>query len=128
MGTDVNAVEGAIRNPNNYNHYMVLKPVERLVRVFHDNVLIAQTKQALRAIEIGKIAFEPVLYIPAGDLIVDLVKTEKTSHCPLKGHAEYYSINDEEISWAYTKPYEFAKALKERHAFWPGKVRIEEGE
>lgn len=120
-------VEGAIRNPANPNHFMVLKPVDGRVRVFAGKKLIADTIDAVCVIEIGRKAYDPVVYVPSEDIAAQLQRTEKTSHCPLKGEAGYYAIDGEEIGWSYVQPFEFADQLAGRHAFWASKVRIELG-
>ena len=124
----VPSVEGAMRNPDNLNHFMVAKPVERRVRVFLGDKMLAETSKALRLVEIGKAAYDPLLYIPMADVILPLEPMDKTTHCPLKGDANYFSFEGNEISWSYLEPFEFSKAIKGHHAFWPSKVRIEEGE
>ena len=121
-------VEGAIRNPANPNHFMVIKPVDRRVRIFYGERLLADTTNAVCVIEIGrKKAYDPVLYVPAGDLAAPLDAVDKTTHCPLKGDASYYAVDGEEVGWAYNEPFDFAAGLAGRHAFWARKVRIEQG-
>jgi len=120
-------VEGAIRNPANPNHFMVIKPVERRVRVFFGERLLADTTGAVWVIEVGRKAYDPVLYIPAVDLRAALDEIDKTTHCPLKGDASYYAIGGEEVGWAYNQPFDFAAEIAGRHAFWAKKVRIELG-
>ena len=125
---EVSLVEGAIRNPDNPHHFLVLKPVNHLVKIFRGDELLAKTNNALRAIEIGKSVYDPVLYIPTKDVIASLTRTEKTSHCPLKGNATYFEFEGEEIAWSYLRPFDFAKELRDHLAFWSSKVRVEEGE
>ena len=62
-------VEGAIRNPSNPHHFMVIKPIPRKVRVFIGDRLIADTTEAVRVIEIGRSVYDPVVYFPADDLM-----------------------------------------------------------
>ena len=121
------AIEGAIANPSNPRHFMVLRPIDRQIRVFAGDRLIADTMAAVRLIEVGKTIYDPLVYVPATDLCQPLERIEKSTICPLKGEAAYFALEGEEISWAYPEPYDFAHALEGYHAFWPGKVRIEEG-
>jgi len=125
---EVPPVEGAIRNPGNPHHFMVLKPVKGIVSIFLGEDLLARTTNALRLIEIGKTVYDPTLYIPAKDVVISLGEIEKNSQCPLKGQASYYEYEGEEIAWAYTEPYDFADGLKDHFSFWTSKVWIEEGE
>lgn len=120
-------VEDAIVNPSNPRHFMVLKLIDRQVRIFAGDTLIADTTGAVRLIEIGKSIYDPLVYVPGDDLCQPLDRLEKTSLCPLKGEAAYFALEGEEIGWAYLQPYDFAGALKGYHSFWPGKVRIVEG-
>jgi len=120
-------VEGAIPNPNNPQHFMVIKPIDRRIRVFMGETLIAETLNAVRLLEVGRTIYDPVIYVPADDLSQPLQRNEKASHCPLKGDAAYFECDGSEVSWAYVETFDFADDLKGRHAFWPDKVRIEEG-
>ncbi len=121
------AIEGAIANPSNPHHFMVLRAIERRVQIFAGDTLVADTTNAVRLIEVGKTIYDPLVYVPAADLRQPLKRLEKSTVCPLKGEAGYFALDDEEISWAYSEPYDFAHALKGYHSFWPGKVRIVEG-
>ncbi len=117
----------AIRNPGNPNHMMVVKPVEQRVRVYVGDDLIADTKNAVRVIEIGRDVYDPMVYVPNGDILVDLDRGTKETHCPLKGDASYRDFKGTEIGWTYDV-YEFASKLDARTGFWPAKVRLIEGE
>lgn len=121
-------IEGAIHNPSNRQHFMVLKPVAQRVRIYRGETLLADTEDAVRLIEVGIKAYDPIIYVPASDLSHPLERLEHTSHCPLKGEASYFSFRGEEISWSYGQPFDFADGLAGRHAFWPSKVRIVEGQ
>lgn len=120
-------VEGAIRNPANRNHFMILQPVARRVRVSIGETLVADSADAVRVIEIGRRAYEPRLYFPPSALRADLTKMEKITHCPLKGDAEYFALDGREVGWAYrTLP--FAAALDGLYSFWGEDIRIVEGD
>lgn len=125
---DVSPVEGAIRNPDNPHHFMVLKPVKHSVKIFLGDNILASTQNAIRVIEIGRKAYDPVLYVPTKDVVVSLKTLERNSFCPLKGEATYFGYEGEEIAWSYSQPLAFAKELREYHAFWSSKTWIEEGE
>lgn len=129
-GTELNssAPAGAIRNPANPAHFMVIKPVKRRIRVYAGNTLLADTTDAVRILETGKTAYDPVIYVPKSDLSAELDAEDRNTHCPLKGDAAYFSLGGEELSWSYPAPFPFAMVLKDRHAFWPDKVRQVEGE
>jgi uncharacterized protein (DUF427 family) len=55
-------------------------------------------------------------------------RTDETSECPFKGHANYYSLKVvdkrlDDVAWTYEDPYEEHEALKDRLAFYDDKVR-----
>ena len=95
--------------------------------MFFGGRLLADTTGAVCVIEIGRKAYDPVLYVPADDLTAPLELVERTTHCPLKGDASYYAVGGEEVGWVYKEPFDFAAELAGRHAFWAKKVRIEQG-
>ena len=92
-------VEGAIRNPANPHHFMVVQPAGRRIRIFFGDRLVADSVDALRVIEIG----------------------------PLKGDADYFSLEGQEIAWAY-RSLDFAAVLDGLYSFWGDNMRIVEGE
>ncbi len=122
------SLEGAIRNPANPNHLMVIRPIKRTIRVHVGDTLIAKTQNALRIMEMGKSLYDPAVYIPASDVMVTLEPVDKSTHCPLKGDASYVTFNGNEIAWTYDRPFEISQQLAGHFAFWPDKVRITEGD
>ena len=122
------AIAGAIVNPSNPKHFMVLNPVQQRVRIYAGDDLLADTTRAVRLIEVGQTIYNPALYVPADDLCVRLESQDKSTHCPLKGDASYHGFKGDEIAWSYEAPLEFAAALKGLLSFWASKVRIVEGD
>ena len=123
----VTLASDTIHNPSEPRHFMAIKPVERRVRIFQGERLLADTTRAVRVIEVGRGVYDPSVYIPAEDVSAPLEPTEKSTHCPLKGDASYFALDGEELAWAYDAPFDFAQELAGRRAFWASKVRIEEG-
>ncbi|NBB15974.1 DUF427 domain-containing protein [Caulobacter sp. SLTY] len=78
--------------------------------------------------------YPPVVYFPREDVeMLVLRKTDKTSRCPFKGEASYYTIyRDRQIienaAWSYEEPIEGAELIRGRIAFYPQHVDIEMGE
>jgi uncharacterized protein (DUF427 family) len=69
----------------------------------------------------------PVYYFPRDDVRMDLLEpSEKTSHCPHKGDARYWSLHVDsrtapDVAWAYDEPLEPASFLRGHVAFyWRG--------
>lgn len=104
---------------------ITLKPFHGRVRVTALGEVIADTTDALALLERG---YEPVLYIPVGDVRFDrLKKTARQTLCPYKGIASYWSISvgGQEIEnavWAYEEPISTVAAIAGRVAFYTDKV------
>lgn len=128
-------VAKAIRNPAEPRHFMRIKPVERRIVVWMEGEMLAETTGAVRVLEVGKDLYDPVLYLPAGDVTPRLRRNEDaSSHCPLKGDAVYFDLLDAEgavqvpkIAWSYAEPFDFAAELAGRVAFYARHVTIEDG-
>lgn len=78
------------------------------------------------------VAVEGNHYFPAADVARSaLVPSEKTSVCPWKGTAQYYSVNaggeiNPDAAWYYPEPKPDASQIKDRIAFWRGVEVTEE--
>jgi uncharacterized protein (DUF427 family) len=60
-----------------------------------------------------------------------LKRSERTTHCPYKGDASYYSVVAdgkmlENSSWTYETPFPAMAEISGHLAFYPDKVKIEE--
>lgn len=129
----VTFAKDTIHNPADVRHFMKLKPVERRVRILYGTTLLAETTTALRLLETGFDMYDPALYISQSDLVANFVRSEKTSHCPLKGDANYLHLTneageviEENIAWTYGAPFEFASEIADRVSFFTHRVRLEE--
>ncbi|WP_206057249.1 DUF427 domain-containing protein [Nitratireductor sp. XY-223] len=124
-------IEGAIHNPSRPQHFMQVDRMDQKVQVKFGDLKIADTDRALRLQEVGRRIYQPQYYIPREDVPASLRKTEKSTLCPLKGHASYYSLVDdageelaEELGWSYEDPFEFAEQISGYIAFDPRRVTI----
>lgn len=115
-----------VRNPDNAAHFMHIKPVRQRVKVRHDGKVLAESTAALRIMETGREPYDPVIYIPRGD-VSDVLEpvSGKSTHCPLKGDASYFAAEGEEIAWTYDRPLEGSRPIKDYVAFHPDKVAME---
>ena len=106
-------------------HRVDLRPESRRVRVTFGGVTVADTGQALRVEETGH---GPVMYIPANDMRLDLMKkTEHSTYCPFKGTASYWTLNvggnsSENAIWGYETPYDEMTGLAGYFAFYDTRV------
>jgi uncharacterized protein (DUF427 family) len=110
------------------DHPITIEPAGRHVRVRAGDVVIADTTRALTLKEAN---YPAVLYIPRADANPDLMtRTERTTHCPYKGDASYYSIHAgdtvlDNAIWTYETPFPAMAEIKDYLAFYPDKVTIE---
>ena len=92
--------------------------------------VLAETADALELIEGDR---APVIYFPRDDIAMAFLDaTDKTSHCPHKGDASYFSVVTksttlENVAWSYEDPTENAARIKGYLAFYTdGDVTVEE--
>ncbi|MCG7625292.1 MULTISPECIES: DUF427 domain-containing protein [unclassified Epibacterium] len=92
--------------------------------------VLGETSNALELSE-GDLA--PVIYFPREDVAMAFLdKTEKTTHCPHKGDATYYSIvNKSSVTadavWSYETPLDAVAQIKGHLAFLPlDSVKVEQ--
>lgn len=108
-------------------HTISIEPALRYIQVFIDGTLIAESSGALQLYETP---LPPVFYFPRGDVNMDILKrSDKTTRCPFKGDAAYYSIQHgddliENAIWTYENPSENVSVIKAYLAFDPQKVVI----
>lgn len=108
-------------------HPITIDPSARRVRVVFGGETIADSTEALT---LHEASLAPVLYIPRSD--VDMARLERTSrstHCPYKGDAAYYTIRAggrlaESAVWTYEHPYEAVASIAGRLAFYRDRVDI----
>lgn len=92
--------------------------------------VIGETNAAL-ALSEG--SYDDVIYFPRGDLAMAFLEpSEKTSHCPHKGDATYFSIATKstilrDVAWSYENPKDDVAQIKDHIAFFPNDtVTVEE--
>ncbi|MDF1802749.1 DUF427 domain-containing protein [Thalassovita sp.] len=83
--------------------------------------VLGETKNAL---ELNEDGLPAVIYFPRSDIAMAFLdKTEKTTHCPLKGNATHYSIVTKsttltDAAWSYEAPTTDAERIKDYLAFY----------
>ncbi len=123
-------MDGAILRPDDVNHFMVLRDIEKRIIIRLGDLILADSTSSVRMMEAFRSLYDPVIYLPKSDVKVTLERQDKSTFCPLKGDASYYSLSDTEsagpIAWSYEDPLAGAVAIKDLVAFYSSKVSIEE--
>ena len=111
------------------DHPITITPNPKRIRVSAGGVVIADTTHALT---LKEASYPAVQYVPRNDAnLALLARTERTTHCPYKGDANYFSINAngktiENSIWTYEAPFPAMAEISGHLAFYPDKVTIEE--
>jgi uncharacterized protein (DUF427 family) len=80
--------------------------------------------ESSNALELTEGSYPFVIYFPRGDIAMAFLdKTAKTSTCPWKGEASYYSIVTksttlQNAAWSYEDPKPEVEAIKDHIAFY----------
>ena len=85
------------------------------------------------ALELTEGDYLPVIYFPRKDIAMAFLdRTEKSTHCPHKGDANYFSVVTksqtlENAVWSYEDPKEGVARIKDHLAFYAGDaIAVEE--
>ncbi|WP_431269134.1 DUF427 domain-containing protein [Dankookia sp. P2] len=112
------------------DHPITITPNPKRLRVTFNGQVVAETS---RALTLQEASYPAVQYIPREDADAALLKrTERSTHCPYKGDASYYSIEAggrraENAIWSYEAPFPAMAEIAGHLAFYPDRVdRIEE--
>jgi uncharacterized protein (DUF427 family) len=111
------------------DHPITLTPATRRWRAVYSGHVIADSNDA---IVLKEASYKPVVYFPRADVAMDYMsRTDRSTHCPYKGDANYYTlVMDGHIAenavWTYEKPYPAMALIEGRLAFYPDKVETYE--
>ncbi len=106
-------------------HVLYVEDSPRRVRVVVAGETVADSTHAKLLHETGLM---PVYYFPEQDVRDDLLEpTDRTTHCPFKGEASYWTIRvgddvRENAVWSYVEPLDETPAIKGYKAFYFGAV------
>jgi uncharacterized protein (DUF427 family) len=106
---------------------VTIRPAAARWRARFEGHVIADSADALILEEPGH---GPVVYFPREAVSMEYMsRTDRTSHCPRKGEAAYYTIlMDGEFAenavWTYEDPIPQAELIRGRLAFYPNRVEI----
>lgn len=79
--------------------------------------------ESSNALELTEGDLPPVIYFPRADIAMAFLdRTDKVTHCPHKGDANYFSIVNksttvENAVWTYETPHQAVAAIKDHLAF-----------
>jgi len=111
------------------DHPITISPNPKRVRVSAGGTVIADTA---RALTLKEASYPAVQYIPREDAHTELLsRTERTTHCPYKGDANYFSVKAgsaalDNAVWSYETPFPAMAQISGYLAFYPDKVTIEQ--
>ena len=111
------------------DHPITITANPRRVRVTLGDTVIADTT---RALTLKEAKYPAVQYVPREDAKMELLqRTDRVTHCPYKGDANYFSIRAdgklvENSIWTYEAPFPAMAEISGHLAFYPDKVKIEE--
>jgi uncharacterized protein (DUF427 family) len=111
------------------DHPITITQTPHRVRVTAGGVVIADTT---RALTLKEAKYPAVQYVPREDANMGLLeRTDRTTHCPYKGDASYYSVKAngqilDNAIWTYETPFPAMAEISGHLAFYPDKVKIEE--
>lgn len=85
------------------------------------------------ALELSEGDYPPVIYFPRADIAMAFLdQTDKTTHCPHKGDARYFSVVTKSttlhnVAWSYETPHQEVAEIGGHLAFYTnGDVTVEQ--
>jgi uncharacterized protein (DUF427 family) len=89
--------------------------------------VIADSAEALI---LREATYPPVVYFPRADVSMDFMRrTDRSTHCPYKGDAAYYTVLmdgqfAENAVWTYEAPFPAMSEIEGRLAFYPDRIEV----
>jgi len=110
--------------------HIKIRKVDGLWVVRSGGAVLGESRNAL---ELSEGDYPPVIYFPREDIATAFLdRTDKITHCPHKGDANYYTIvnrssRTENAVWTYEQPLEGVAAIKDHLAFYTSdSVKVEQ--
>jgi acyl-CoA thioesterase-2 len=120
------AVESAWERYPDYRIDLV--PVHGTARVWHGDLLLAESTAAVRLIETDHVER---LYLPEADIRSELLEpNDHHTVCPFKGEADYWSVAKadpplEDVLWTYRNPFPQVAGIEGLVGVYHEKIRVE---
>jgi uncharacterized protein (DUF427 family) len=111
------------------DHPITISANPKRVRVSVGDTVIAESSHALT---LREASYPAVQYVPRADAnMAILERTDRVTHCPYKGDANYFSIVADgktigNAIWTYETPFPATADIAGHLAFYPDRVKIEE--
>jgi uncharacterized protein (DUF427 family) len=110
------------------DHPITIAPTAGRVVVRIAGQVVAETSAALTLEEAG---YDAVQYVPIGDVDRSVLRlSEKSSYCPYKGDAGYWSVDIagreplEDVAWFYDEPYSSVAEIAGHVAFYARRAEV----
>ncbi len=116
-----------LTNDQTKGHTIELVPSEKHLRVVVGGELVAESRRPLALHETG---YQPRWYLPIEDVRDGVLEpSEKTTHCPFKGDAAYYSVRaggelHPDLVWTYRDPIPSVRDIAGLVCFYEEKVEL----
>jgi len=104
-----------------------VEPCRRHVRVEVGGRIVAESDRALRVLET---AGAPAIYVPAGDVLTDVLEPARgTTECEWKGTASYFHVSSggrlaRRAAWTYERPNRGYESIAGHFSFYPARVDV----
>ena len=111
------------------DHPITIEPAAHRWRARYAGHVIADSADA---VILREATYPPRVYFPRDDVeMAYLSRTERSTHCPYKGDAAYYTLLmdgqfAENAVWSYETPFPAMEAIAGRLSFYPDKVEVYE--
>jgi uncharacterized protein (DUF427 family) len=110
--------------------HISVTPIDGPVTVMAGGVALGTS---LRALDLREGSYPPAIYVPRADIdMTALIRTDRSTRCPWKGAASYYSIRTpagllENAVWSYEDPLPDMAAIAGHLAFYTDRVTVSRG-
>lgn len=108
--------------------HITVVPAEGTYSIRAGGAVLGETS---RALELREGTYDPVLYVPREDVAMAFLdRSDKTTHCPHKGDANYFSVVTKSVTlpdavWTYEAPHDQVAGIAGHLAFGHGEVTVE---
>ena len=109
------------------DHPITIEPAPQRWRARYAGHVIADSNDALILREAN---YPARVYFPREDVAMEYMsRTERSTHCPYKGDAAYYTLLmdgqfAENAVWSYEAPFPAMEAIAGRLSFYPDKIEV----